>query len=443
MNTNIIPKVSVIVPVYNAALFLKQCLDSIAGQTLRDIEIICVNDGSTDDSLSILEDYAANDKRLRVMSKKNEGKGAASARNLGLESARGEFLSFLDSDDFFEPEMLELLVKRAEETEADIVLCNGMEYDHKTGTTHKVEYILAPRFLPSKKVFSYKDCRDKIYQISQGQAWNKLYRRVFLEKHGLIFQRIKYTDDAYFAFSHMALADKISAIDKCLLYYRVNTASNQTAGMANYPDSAYLPYFALKASLIEWGIYEEVEQSLINCALTFMRYCYDRVNTFEAFKFLHEKYKNEIFIEFDIANRKADYFYDKRLYLWRRQIYEYTAEELAFKASRSYGADLTTNVLRFQFPYDLIERDSRIVLFGSGLVGKHYYSQIILSGYCDIVLWTDSTFDREYSYLNNPQRICDVEYDFILIAHGSKNLISRAKDFLLGMGVPEKKIIHQ
>ena len=99
------PKVSVIVPVYNAQSHLRQCLDSIMGQTLREIEILCVDDGSTDGSAQILEEYKGCDPRLHVIMQENIGAGAA--RNRGLAEASGEYLSFLDADDFFEPDMLE------------------------------------------------------------------------------------------------------------------------------------------------------------------------------------------------------------------------------------------------------------------------------------------------------------------------------------------------
>ena len=97
-------KVSVILPVYNVSDYLRQCMDSIVGQTLKDIEIICVDDGSTDDSLAILKEYEAKDQRVKVIQQANAGAGAA--RNKGLEIATGEYLSFLDSDDFFEPDMV-------------------------------------------------------------------------------------------------------------------------------------------------------------------------------------------------------------------------------------------------------------------------------------------------------------------------------------------------
>ena len=98
------PKVSVIVPVHNAEKYLEQCLSSILGQTLEDIEVICVNDNSTDGSAEVLERFAVDDGRLRVL--QSPGLGAGGARNIGLASAQGEYLSFLDSDDFFEPDML-------------------------------------------------------------------------------------------------------------------------------------------------------------------------------------------------------------------------------------------------------------------------------------------------------------------------------------------------
>ena len=99
------PKVSVILPVYNVGKYLRQCMDSIVGQTLQEIEVICIDDGSADDSPQILQAYAKKDPRIKVVCQQNQGAGAA--RNRGLSMARGEYLSFLDSDDFFETNMLE------------------------------------------------------------------------------------------------------------------------------------------------------------------------------------------------------------------------------------------------------------------------------------------------------------------------------------------------
>jgi glycosyltransferase involved in cell wall biosynthesis len=435
------PRVSVIVAVYNAERYLRQCLDSIINQTLREIEIICVNDGSTDNSLAILEEYALRDTRFRIFSKANEGLGGASARNLGLEKACGEFLSILDSDDFFELDMLEKAVKKADATDADIVVFGGCEYDDRNGNITKVTSILNEKYIPKKEVFSHRDCAGDIYQLSQGMAWNKLFKRIFLEKHGLKFQLIKYTDDAYFTFAHMALAEKITVLSENLCYYRVNSGVSQTDGLANYPDSAYLPYIALKNSLVEWGIYEEVERSFLNCAVGFFRYFYDKINRFEPFKYLHDKYRDEVFPLLKNNEKTKDFFYDDRLYLWTRQIIENTAETLIFTVSRAYGGENTTAILRFQFPYGSIKRDSKIVILGTGIMGRHFYSQVMLNGYCDVVMWVEKENKFKLSYIHTYEDLKSVTFDYALIAYFQENLVTDAVTFLRDIGVNDDKII--
>jgi len=123
-------KVSVILPVYNSASFLKHCLDSILSQTLKEIEIICIDDASDDESAAILEDYSRKDDRLCVI--RIEHSGAGAARNHGLDVARGEYVSILDADDFFEHNMIEKAYEEAQKTSSDIVIFRVDEYDHET-----------------------------------------------------------------------------------------------------------------------------------------------------------------------------------------------------------------------------------------------------------------------------------------------------------------------
>ena len=125
------PKVSVIIPVYNAENYLQQCLDSVANQTLQDIEIICVNDGSTDRSLEILRSFEKKDNRFIILTQENQG--AAVARNEGLSIAKGEFISVLDADDFFDPNMLKAAYNRLVETNSEIAIFKVQLYDDSTG----------------------------------------------------------------------------------------------------------------------------------------------------------------------------------------------------------------------------------------------------------------------------------------------------------------------
>ena len=129
-------KVSVIVPVYNGEKYIEECMDSIVGQTLREIEIICVDDGSTDGSPEILERFRRQDKRVRLISQENAGAGAA--RNRGFKEAGGEYLSFLDADDFFEPDMLETAYRKAKEQKAQILVFGSDQYRTHTDMAFQV-----------------------------------------------------------------------------------------------------------------------------------------------------------------------------------------------------------------------------------------------------------------------------------------------------------------
>lgn len=124
------PKVSVIIPVYNAENYLKECLDSILKQTLQEIEVICVNDGSSDGSLSILNEYVKEDSRLKIISQENQGAG--SARNNGLKYAKGLFVIFLDCDDIFEHNMLEIMYSKAILLNLDVCVCRSDQFNNDT-----------------------------------------------------------------------------------------------------------------------------------------------------------------------------------------------------------------------------------------------------------------------------------------------------------------------
>ena len=135
------PKISVIMPVYNVEEFLVACMESLVNQTFRDYEIIAVDDGSTDASAEILDSYARQYDFIRVIHKKNEGQ--AKARNLAIQQARGEYLSFIDSDDFVKPEFLEKLYRACEETGADIAYCYYYFRGSKNGLLFKYPFVRA------------------------------------------------------------------------------------------------------------------------------------------------------------------------------------------------------------------------------------------------------------------------------------------------------------
>ena len=212
------PLVSVIIPVYNVEEYLRQCLDSVREQTLSDIEIICVNDSSTDGSLSILEEYEKKDPRIQVVTQPNGGAGAA--RNKGLSMASGKYLSFLDSDDFFEPDMLELAYKKAEEDKADFVVFNSDQYYTDRKRFVDVSWTLRIKELPPYTPFNHRQMTDNIFKVFVGWAWDKLYNREFVEKNHLLFQEQRTSNDMLFVFSAVAIAKRISIVNKILAHQR-------------------------------------------------------------------------------------------------------------------------------------------------------------------------------------------------------------------------------
>jgi glycosyltransferase involved in cell wall biosynthesis len=211
--------ISVIVPVYNSEKYLKQCLDSILNQTFKNFELILVDDGSTDESLKIIENYALRDERISVVKQTNMYAGAA--RNKGLSVAKGKYVIFLDSDDFFKLRMLEILFKEAEKYNAQIVQCWSYKYDNKTKRIYKYRKIVKKTSLVSADKLG-----RNIFSICSAVPWDKLILRTFLVDSGLKYLEIQNDEDEYFNRMIVALADRIVLVKKRLIYYRVNNSKS-------------------------------------------------------------------------------------------------------------------------------------------------------------------------------------------------------------------------
>jgi len=212
---NFVPKVSVIVPIYNVEKYLEQCLDSLKNQTLKDLEIICVDDGSTDSSSEICDRYAKNDARIKVIHKNNSGYG--NSINRGIEEATGKYIGILESDDFADKKMYENLWNLAEQYQADNVKCSWYDYYTDTDTAIKVGAI-SPTV--ANKVMTYKDFHGILK--NRTVIWSGIYRRDFLisknirclETPGASFQ------DTSFNFKTLTLANRLLLTDKPYVYYR-------------------------------------------------------------------------------------------------------------------------------------------------------------------------------------------------------------------------------
>lgn len=260
MNTN--PLVSVIVPVYNAAKYLRQTLDSICGQTLKDIEIILVDDGSTDESLSILKEYEQADSRITVLQQQNQYAGVA--RNNGMKLAKGRYLSFLDADDIFETRMLETLTGVAEKESADIVFCGADMFNDVTGVVCRCPHFCNEAALNEGADISHftplKDTTDQLFYLSSPGPWNKLFRRSFVKQHALEFADSKSSNDLEFVLLAFAHAKIASGIQDVLIHYR-NSPTSISHDITRKTEVHVTAYFRLKQALISRGLWPECSRA--------------------------------------------------------------------------------------------------------------------------------------------------------------------------------------
>lgn len=262
------PKVSVIIPVYNTEMYLRQCLDSVVNQTLREIEIICVDDGSTDSSLEILREYEARDHRIQVVTQANINAGAA--RNRGLDLAKGEYLSFLDADDFFEPEMLERAYVTARSCEAEILVyrCNNYitEEDRYTDRQNSIEAAC----IPETKPFPGTAIKGNLFFSFVGWAWDKLISRQYVQENGLRFQEQRTTNDLYFVYFALAKAQRITTMDELFAHHRIQVPTSLEATRDKSWDCFYRALIALRDALRRENLFEHYERDYVNYSVWFV-----------------------------------------------------------------------------------------------------------------------------------------------------------------------------
>ncbi len=281
--------VSVILPVYNMQDYLAECLDSVVNQTLKEIEIICINDASEDDSLKILERYAQDDERLQIFT--IEHAGLAAARNFGFSKAIGNYVIFWDSDDYFELDALEKMYKRADKLDADLCICNAYDFDHKTGKHISHNYIRKP--YPETETFSIDDCPDRIFQITSSNCWNRLLRREFLIENDISFPVGDLLEDEIFSMLILSLSKRICLLKERLIHYRVNRPGSIMNKFEAVENIAVKGYHECYKQMKSRGLLErdDIRKSFVDRICGLYLYQLKQYKSLETFK---ENYKKMI-----------------------------------------------------------------------------------------------------------------------------------------------------
>lgn len=370
-------QISVIVPIYNVEKYIKRCLDSILGQSYKNMEIILVDDGSTDNCVKICEEYKKLDSRIIVIHKANGG--LVSARKAGIQVAKGEFIGWVDGDDWIEPYYFEQMVKAQLETGADLVVSNHF---HDIGKDSKKIYNyfqvgvytkeqLLPKLLYTGNFFEYG---------LQPHIWSKLFRKDKLKNVQMgIDDRIIVGEDAAVIYASVLEAHSICITDICGYHYMQNGGS-----------------------ITKIELKDEIERYQL------------------LFNHLEMTFKaKEVF---DILNYQLEQY--KKYLLFLRQMSIFDEQVL--------------------LPYGGIPKNSRVILYGAGVLGQKMHQYLSEIESMSIVLWVDKNY-RNYMNegfdVKNPDLLSEVEnYDYILIANTVQSVADSIVDALFKMKIPKNKI---
>ena len=262
-NPDTVIKVSVIMPIYNAYSYLRPALDSVLDQTLTELELICVDDGSTDHSLDILKEYQKRDSRVRIVTENNAG--PSWARNKGLARARGRYVIFLDADDFFELTLLERMYERAERDNLDITISEYDLYNDRRATFEPRIKSDHGFIFEKSEIVSKNEYPDDIFQCTSNYVWNKLFRKDFLNEKELTFhQDMRVFEDIYFVVAALSMADRVGKIHEVLVHHRVYSEQSRLRFFRKYFAKVPELFLKIKEFLMHRGMYIPLAQSFLN-----------------------------------------------------------------------------------------------------------------------------------------------------------------------------------
>jgi len=351
------PKVSVIIPVYNVEKYLGECLDSVLAQTLRDIEIILVDDGSTDGGPAIMREYAQKDSRIRILTRQHSNAGAC--RNAGIKIAKGEYLSFIDSDDYFAPNMFKALVQGAEQEGADIVCCRYVEF---------VDGDNIPVMDGCEGIVWTEQTLDGVSRDRPNHVGDvtcdKLYRHAFIRENAFRYLEQPSTNDVTFVWLAVSCARKIVATDRRYIAYRRHRGSTQ-GKKSRYPECgvranrAYVEEMRrLKLDESRPWLYKAYLQLCPQDMLSYLA----TMSTADAYRRAYDEIR-KLFVEVRISEVvfAADDYYARRA---RRMVANGMVEKvqrgLESRLAPLLGTVATSNRIRREFIY-CINRSLKLV----------------------------------------------------------------------------------
>lgn len=377
---------SVIVPVYNVEQYLSKCIESILNQSNKNIELILVDDGSTDNSGYICDKYAKDDSRIHVIHKQNGG--PITARYEGVCNATGEFVTFVDSDDWIDSRMYETLMALCLETKADIIMSSIYRY-------FSDDRILWDKNVLPEGYYNKEAIEEKILPTMlwnpKSNRWNidpSLCTKIF--KKNLLLEQLKnvkclnihYGEDPATIYPLMLKINSLYVTNESFYFHRQR-------------DTNVIPGYIQDDEFLS--------------------------KLFYLYSYLKQEFSLSSYA--DLLIRQLDFFCMNSSMLKERTYIQYDKRQVGV------------------FPYYLFKKNTKVILYGAGKVGKLYKQQNDEYQFCKIVMWVDKKASADNESVVLPSEICNIEYDYVLIAASKVGLALSIREELLGMQIPKEKII--
>ena len=374
-------KLSIVVPIYNTELYLKACLQSIIDQTCPNMEILLIDDGSTDGSSTICKEFAQKD--TRVIYIRQENKGLIGARRTGAENASGEFLMYVDSDDWIDPGMAEFLVRQIKDAD---MATTGVHYE--TGPGMVIECL--DQYPEGEYKGEDKDSllKTMLYDLESDTLqrltpwiWNKIYRTEIVRQ---VYRNLQadndFGEDGAFLYNYLIISGSVRICHQCFYHYRYRTDSMFHGGNPHMLSDVNKAYLALVPGFEKHPLRENLMSQL--------------------------------------------------------QHWVSVTAVMAVNGGMGFASGI--HIPEFMLDTDGL-KNKRIVLYGAGKAGRDYYRQLTKMGY-NVVLWVDSN-SSEIENVKAPTAIFEAEYDIILLSVSRSEYVESIKQSLRNIGIGEEKLM--
>ncbi len=362
--------VSIIIPVYNKEDYLPECLDCILNQTYENFEVLCIDDCSEDGSVKILEEYAARDKRIRII-KNSENQGAGNSRNKGIGQSSGEYLLILDADDIFDQELVRKAYTRCKQEQLDILLYDYKRMDYITKQKRECSVPLPIQRMINNTVFSKGEIEAFSFQMCLAAPWVKMYRKQFIIDSGIWFQNLSSSNDGFFGRSILLTNGRFSYLGENLVTYRTNT-NNQISRISEHSIFNFISAVKkIKARLEMQEVFENNKKSFCSYVLRVMLgylIVMDRDSAIRAYYDIMAEIKDILSPDAVFLNNYQKYIYkdllsqsDIKKYLceWNEYSYLFRYEEKKIKYLNEY----------------LYRSRRKIALWGFGYIGREFFER--------------------------------------------------------------------